>query len=85
MIFDVVRRSCEAVKQHARFVKIDDNALKKLNDRLVQTTNIVDDKEYKHYLAFQSTEQEINYHVLYSMLQFGSGFRHPLHKHTGRV
>jgi hypothetical protein len=79
-----VKQSCFQVLEHAKHVKIDNQALSKLNEELLNA-NIAQKKEHKHYLNFISTAQEINYHVLYSLMQFGSGYRHALHKHTTKV
>ena len=34
---------------------------------------------------FDSLDQQIDYHVLYAATQFGSGYRHLLHKFAKRV
>eukprot|EP00002_Diphylleia_rotans_P015719 TRINITY_DN3047_c0_g1_i1.p1 TRINITY_DN3047_c0_g1~~TRINITY_DN3047_c0_g1_i1.p1 ORF type:complete len:341 (-),score=92.19 TRINITY_DN3047_c0_g1_i1:33-1055(-) len=83
-VIDKIRSSCLFVSENAPLVKIDEEAV----DRFVQQL------DYERFqsvsrpvglpLRFDNTAQEINFHTLINMLNFGSGFRKELHQACDR-
>lgn len=82
-ICDLVRNTCLEGSLVAKHVRIDDEAVAAFAKRLESVK--IDRGETGLPLKFDNINEEINFHVLYAILQFGSGYRHKLHKITGRV
>jgi len=86
-LFDKVRQSCMQVAKEAKYVHI---VQENLNKFLQQHTPLLMEFVKKKKIAgsypisFDNDIQEVSFHVLYAALQFGSGFRHLLHKYCGR-
>jgi len=90
--FQKIRDSCTHAVSIAQHVKINhqkvesfiqERIIKKLQSNSQYFTELMNPTSFPS-MKFTSLDQEINFLVLYSLLQFGSGFRLLLHKYTGK-
>lgn len=88
--FDEARRSCALAASLARHVTID-------GPQLQAFARVLDPVAVRNVMSggmgencdtfpeeFEDARDSVNFAVLFSLLQFGHGFRHELHKHCGR-
>lgn len=82
---DNVRSTCSAVaSSRGCQIQIDhDRARSVINKTPLEAITAS-----SHFMAvdaqFDSLESELNFHMVLHLLNFGHGFRHPLHTHTGK-
>ena len=78
---DNVRQSCRTLASSTQCtVKIDENRAQEF----VDNTDVGILKQYTHYmetpLEFPDEKSEVNFHIVLHLLNFGHGYRHPLHE-----
>lgn len=82
-VLDLVRNSCGLAPKLCKFVKIDEENILKFSkeidiEKITRTQSSIP-------LKFDKIQEEINFIVLNAILNFGSGYRHLLHKYSGKV
>lgn len=90
-LFDQVRQSCELVAQESTLVKINHDQVRQFTEKhtplikqfLREKLN-ASSSSSSYPISFDSDLHEVSFHVMYAALQFGSGYRHLLHKYCGR-
>lgn len=82
-VLDLVKNSCGLAPKLCKFVKIDQENLEKFAKEV--DTNKIKRSQSAIPLKFDKIQEEINFIVLNAILNFGSGYRHLLHKYTGKV
>ncbi|KAL9646450.1 hypothetical protein ABK040_006447 [Willaertia magna] len=89
--FERVRKSCALIAtKYAKHVKFNEEGLKQFVETYFPTKDAIEELKLttmnKSVLPFkfQSIDHEINYRVLYGLLQLGSGFRKLLHAKVQR-
>eukprot|EP01027_Heterolobosea_sp_BB2_P010412 GEZU01015282.1.p1 GENE.GEZU01015282.1~~GEZU01015282.1.p1 ORF type:complete len:162 (-),score=33.54 GEZU01015282.1:5-436(-) len=83
-ILDQIRTSAEYAKTHAKYVKIDEEALKNFAAGLDLDKIRSSARPAQLPLRFNSPEHKINFYALLDLINFGSGFRHECHKYCGQ-
>ncbi|CEP10752.1 hypothetical protein [Parasitella parasitica] len=80
-----VRTSCRSFVESS-LVKISESGIKNFLNNLdkLQYEELSDDVTIKMPLKFQTVEEELNFITVIDLLNFGSGYRLPLHELTGR-
>jgi hypothetical protein len=81
-MFDLIRSTCLDASKNAKHVQIDHEALEEFANSL--DTTKVKRTVMNLPVNFDTLGEEINFLVLFAILNFGSGYRHKLHKLTGR-
>eukprot|EP00761_Pharyngomonas_kirbyi_P001934 gb/GECH01001938.1/.p1 GENE.gb/GECH01001938.1/~~gb/GECH01001938.1/.p1 ORF type:complete len:372 (+),score=99.81 gb/GECH01001938.1/:1-1116(+) len=79
-----VKDSADFVKTHPRYVQVKTEKINEFiqNLDLEELKKEIEPRSFP--LNFQSLNHEVNFYCLYSLLQFGSGYRHELHKECDR-
>uniref|UniRef100_A0A6B2L9L4 Queuosine 5'-phosphate N-glycosylase/hydrolase n=1 Tax=Arcella intermedia TaxID=1963864 RepID=A0A6B2L9L4_9EUKA len=83
-IFEAVRKSAQYVATNADYVQVNVEAIKSF--ALENYENVLKSNEspITFPIHFKDNAEEINFRCTLDLLNFGSGFRHPLHKHCKR-
>jgi hypothetical protein len=82
-VLDLIKSSTELHTKESKHVTINDTAIETFTKNL-DFEKIKEGTKNGLPIKFDTIQEEVNFHVLKSVLQFGSGYRHLLHKHLGR-
>jgi hypothetical protein len=83
-IFQLIKESSTYTSKNAKYCKINYENLKKFAENIDYEKLQNFTKSTKLPLIFDDLSHEINFYCYYSVLNFGSGYRKPLHKYCNR-